>query len=131
MMYGSWGMKHDRHNFLVILSHFLPFYPTNNPKNQNFEKMKKLPRDIIILHKCTKNHDYMLHCSWDMARDGCNLYFSFWDIFPFYPSNNPSRFSGIDACNTILFQIKFFGRKIKENTLAIHLMQITALFSLT
>ena len=22
----------------VILGHFLPFYPTNNPKNQNFEK---------------------------------------------------------------------------------------------
>ena len=27
-------------NFFVILGHFLPFYP-NNPKNQNFEKMKK------------------------------------------------------------------------------------------
>ena len=57
--------------------------------------------------------------------------FHFGIFFPFYPSNNPSRFSGIDACNTILFQIKFFGRKIKENTLAIHLIQITALFSLT
>ena len=28
-------------DFFVILGHFLPFYPTNNPKNQNFEKMKK------------------------------------------------------------------------------------------
>ena len=25
----------------VILSHFLPFYPTNKSKSQNFEKMKK------------------------------------------------------------------------------------------
>ena len=25
-----------------------------NPKNQNFENMKKMPGDIIILHKCTK-----------------------------------------------------------------------------
>ena len=25
----------------VILGHFLPFYPPNNPQNQNFEKMKK------------------------------------------------------------------------------------------
>ena len=24
-----------------ILSYFLPFYPPNNPENQNFEKMKK------------------------------------------------------------------------------------------
>ena len=37
----------------VILGHFLPFYPTNNPKNQNFEKYENPPRDIIILHKCT------------------------------------------------------------------------------
>ena len=64
----------------LILGYFLPFYPPNNPKNQNFEKMKKTPGDIIILHKCTKNHDHMLHCSWDMVHDRCN-YFSFWVIF--------------------------------------------------
>ena len=33
-----WSMT-DR-NF-VILDYFLPFYPPNNPENQNFEKMKK------------------------------------------------------------------------------------------
>ena len=33
-----WSMK-DR--IFVILGHFLPFYPTNNLQNQNFEKMKK------------------------------------------------------------------------------------------
>ena len=27
---------------------FLPFDPPNNPENQNFEKMKKIPGDIII-----------------------------------------------------------------------------------
>ena len=37
--------------------------------------------DIIILHKCTKNHDHVLYFSWDMARDTCNCYFSFWVIF--------------------------------------------------
>ena len=67
--------------FFVKLGHFLPFYPPNSPKNQNLKKQKKnMPRDIIILHNCTKNHDHMLYCSWDMARDGCN-YFSFWAIF--------------------------------------------------
>ena len=25
-------------DIFLILNHFLPFYPTNNPKNQNFEK---------------------------------------------------------------------------------------------
>ena len=37
--------------------------PPNTPKNGNFKKVKQLAGDIIILHKSTKNHDYMLHCS--------------------------------------------------------------------
>ena len=46
-----------------IFCHFGPFFallPHNNPENQNYEKLKKTPGDIIILHKCTKNHDHML-----------------------------------------------------------------------
>ena len=38
---------------------------------------------MIILHKCTKNHDHMLYCSLDMVHNGFNCYFSFWVIF--YP----------------------------------------------
>ena len=76
-------MAHDRYNcyfsFWVI---FLSFY---SPENENIKKNLKIPRDIIILHKCTKNHNHMLYCSWDMAHDGYN-YFSFWVIFcPFTP----------------------------------------------
>ena len=48
MMYGFWYIMDDRQNFFVILGYFLPFYPSNNPENQNFEKMKKAPGDIII-----------------------------------------------------------------------------------
>ena len=81
MMYGSWNMEHVKDNF-VILDCFLPFYPCNNPKNQNFEKLKKTAGDIIILHKCTKNHDHMLYFSLDMVSNRFN-YFSFWAIF--YP----------------------------------------------
>ena len=71
-----WARKTD---FFVILDHFLLFYPLNNPKYQNFEKVKKVPGDIS--QKCTKNQNHMLYCSWDMVRDGCNCYFSFWTIF--------------------------------------------------
>ena len=49
-----------------IFCHFGQFFaylPPKNPKNQNFEKIKKAPGDIIILHKCTKNHDHMLYFS--------------------------------------------------------------------
>ena len=45
-----------------ILDSFLPFYPTN-PKNQNFQKMRKTTQDIIILHKSTKNQAHMPHYS--------------------------------------------------------------------
>ena len=73
-----------------MLDYFLPFYPPNSPKNENFKKMKTMPGDVIILHKCTKNHDHMLYYSWDMVRDRCN-YFSFWAIFcPFTP-NSPTN----------------------------------------
>ena len=81
--YDVWFLRYEawQTEFFVILDHFLPFYPPNNPKNQNFEKMKKTPGDIIILHKCTKNHDHMLYCFWHMAHNGCNCYYSFWAIF--------------------------------------------------
>ena len=57
--------------FLFILGYFLPFYPPNNPKNQNFKKLKKkkTPGDIIILYMCTKNNDHMMYGSWDMVRN--------------------------------------------------------------
>ena len=77
-----WSMT----NNFVILDHFLPFYPPKNPNNQNFEKKTKTPGDLIILNKCTKNHDHMLHGLWDKICDRCNSYFSFWAIFcPFTP----------------------------------------------
>ena len=43
MMYRSWDMEHDRHNFLSFWGIFCPFIllTTNNLKNQNFEKTKK------------------------------------------------------------------------------------------
>ena len=67
----------------VIISHFglfFTFLPPNSQKNQNFEKMRKTPGNINILHMCTKNYDQMMYLSWDMVSDRCN-YFSFWVNF--------------------------------------------------
>ena len=50
--------------------------------------MRKTPRGNIILNKCTKKHDNILHCSWDKARDRCNCYFSFWAVFLYNFSYN-------------------------------------------
>ena len=49
--------------FFVLLDQFLPFYPTNNLKNQNFEKNKKKPGDIINLHMCTINDNHIMYGS--------------------------------------------------------------------
>ena len=88
MMYDSWDIKFYRLIFFVILGNFLPFYPSspNTVENENITIEKKTPGDIIILPKCTKNHDHPLCCSRDMVCDGCNCYFSFWAILsPFIP----------------------------------------------
>ena len=73
----------------VIIFHFGLFFaliPSNSLKNENINNNKKKKTgNIIILHKCTINHDHMQYCYWDMVHDGCN-YFSFWAIFcPFTP----------------------------------------------
>ena len=42
---------------------FFALLPPNNLKNQNFEKMKRMPGDIIILHMCTINDNHMMYGS--------------------------------------------------------------------
>ena len=81
--YDVWFLRYEvwRTEFFVILDHFLPFYPYNNPKTLNFEKLKKVPGDIIILQKCSKKHNHMLYGSSDMVQNRSKCYFSFWAIF--------------------------------------------------
>ena len=52
--------------------------------------MKKTAGDLIILHKCTKNHDHVLYCSWDMVHDRCN-YFNFGLFLNRLPPNSPKN----------------------------------------
>ena len=56
-------------SFWAIFSLLSP--PTNNPENQNFEKMKKATGDVIILNLCNKKHDHMIYGYSDM---GCVRY---------------------------------------------------------
>ena len=79
-----WFLRYEMQQteFLIILHHFLPFYPPNKPKNQNF-KIKKKPGDIIILHMCTTNDNHMMYSSWDMNQDGQN-FLSFQTVFSLF-----------------------------------------------
>ena len=49
---------------------FCPITHLTAQKNQNFEKMKETPGDVIILYASTKNYDQMMYSSSDMLRDG-------------------------------------------------------------
>ena len=78
MIYGSSDMEWNGQNFLTFWTIFCP-------KNKNFEKMKKLLGDIIILHKCNINDNHMMYGSWDMKCNGQN-FLSFSNVFcPFIP----------------------------------------------
>ena len=94
-----WLLRYKIHQtqFFIILGQLLPFYPPPSPltawKMKISKTWEKTPGDIIILHKCNKNCNHWLYCSWDMTRDRCN-YFLFWDIlFPFTPltANSPKN----------------------------------------
>ena len=69
--YDVWFLRYEawRTEFFIILDWFLPFYLPNNPKNQNFEELKKTPGDVIILQMCTINGNQMMYGSWDMEHD--------------------------------------------------------------
>ena len=70
MIYSSWDIEQKRLKKTAL----------KKTKNQNFEKIKKTVGDIIILHTCTKNHDHMMHGSWDTELDRQN-FLSLWTIF--------------------------------------------------
>ena len=70
---------------LLTFLHLLPPMLPNNLENQNFEKMKKMPGDIIILHMCTINENHLMYGSSDVKPERQN-FLSFWTIFcPFTP----------------------------------------------
>ena len=60
MLYEIWSVT-DR--IFCHLGPFLALYPTSNLKNQNFEKMKQTPGDIIILHLGITNNNHMMYGS--------------------------------------------------------------------
>ena len=55
-------MKRDRQNVLSFWTIFCPFTVLTAQKIKIKKKMKETPGDIIILHKCTKNHDHVPYC---------------------------------------------------------------------
>ena len=61
--------------------------------------MKKTPRDIIILHKCTKNHDHMQ--IWHVT--DVTVIFHFGLFLPFYSPNKPKNENFKKTKNTWIY----------------------------
>ena len=78
MLSETWSTT-DR--FFVTLDYFLPFYPPNNPENHNFEKLKKMPGDIIILHIYTINENHVMYVPEIRSATVRQNFLSVWVIF--------------------------------------------------
>ena len=91
--YNKWFPRYEARQteFWGILGIFCPFNPLTIPKIKILKKWKKMLRDIIILHKCTKNDDHMLYSSWDT--DSRRIWFLFFILGCFLPFNNPNIFT--------------------------------------
>ena len=86
-----------------IFCHFRQFfYPPNNQENQNFKKMKKASRDVIILHMCTKNHNHMMFASWDMEYNR-QIFVISGHFCPFTPLLTSQKKFGINVKKTWVY----------------------------
>ena len=54
-------------------------------ENQNFEKMKKIPGDIIILHMCTINENHMMYIMVPEIWSATEFVLILDHFLPFYP----------------------------------------------
>ena len=93
MMYDSWDMEHDRHNFLSFWTIFCPFTSTPSPtlttqRIKILKKWKKTPGDIIILQKCTINDNHLIYGSWDMKCTRQTFFAIMGHFLSFYSANN-------------------------------------------
>ena len=85
LRYGAWRTK-----FFVILDCFLPFYSSNNPKNQNFEKIKKAWRYYHFTYVYHKWQSYNV-CFQRYAVWQTEFFVTLDHFLPFYPPNNPKN----------------------------------------
>ena len=88
---------------MTIIWHMVPeIWNATNKQNflsyQKIQILKKLRKKktqknliFIILQKCIKNQDHMLHCFWDTTSDSCSIYFLFWALFCVFNPPHPPK----------------------------------------
>ena len=102
-VYGSWDIEWDKIflSFWTIFCSPPPFRPPpNNPKNQNFEKMKKASGYVIISHLHTKKT--IISCMLTLIWSATDIFFChFRPFFALFPHYWPQKLkSGKNVKNT-------------------------------
>ena len=104
MIYGSWNIRCNRHNFLsTIFCHsgmFFALLPPYGPRKSKFwknekntwrnvyhkwQKWKKPSGDIIISHRCIINDNHMMYGSWDTECATDKIFCHFEPFFALLP----------------------------------------------
>ena len=89
MIYGSWDIKAQWTEFLVILGYFLPIDPLNL-KNQNFEKMKK-SLQILSFYTCVQQTTIMWCMVLEKWSTEGKIFCHFRLVFALLPPTNPEN----------------------------------------
>ena len=84
MMYGSWNMECNGQISSSFWTIFCPFTHLTTWKIKILNKMKKMPRYIIISHRCTINDNHMMYGSWYTECNKQN-FLSFGPLFALLP----------------------------------------------
>ena len=84
--YDLWFLRCEAQQtkFFVIWAIFCPFTPVTAWKIKILKKWNER-LEILSFYTSVSKIRIMLYCSWDMARDKCNCYFSVWTFCPFTP----------------------------------------------
>ena len=74
---------------LVILGHFLPFYPPKKPQNQNFEKWKNL-LEISSFYTCAPKITIIWCTVPEIRSETDRIFCHFGPFFPLLPPSTPT-----------------------------------------
>ena len=77
----------EYNNFFVILDCFLPFYPSNNTKNHNFEKWKKI-LEISSFYIFVSKITIIWYMVPEIRSETERIFLSFWVIYCLFTTPN-------------------------------------------
>ena len=121
-----WRRWDTSQNFLVVFTDEL----WKTWKIRILKKWEKLAGELIILHRCTKNHNHMWYSSWDTKWD--NFFFVILDHFlPFMPpapNNSENKFWKFQKSIWRCHHFKLVQQKTRSNHVCLFTYEVQQTF---